>query len=754
MQKGYVQLYQHNDVTYQSIVEMFDKEQRVAVVQPTGTGKSFLFLKWIEDNPKSQFILLSPSTEIFEQARSYVKDKNFFVNVTMVTYQELILKTEDEISEMIVDKIILDEFHRAGAPLWGEAVRQLLNINSDSKVLGLTATPIRYLDDAKDMALELFDNNLARYMSLGEAVQTKILPTPRYVTAWYDIDGEFDQYQENINSITDTKKRMELQRTLDKAKRSLDKSYGAKDIIEKHAMVKNGKYIVFCRSVEHIETAKELIKNWFANVNSVMHFYISVKSITCATNELPLFDEDEDECSIKFLFTVDRLNEGVHVSGIDGVLMLRPTISPTIYLQQMGRALASSGKEPVIFDMVNNYSNVNIKLKNGEYQNVFEYELRESSQDMEELDSFEIFEQTRAFNEIFDELEMVLCFNRESVWIKKYTLLKEFMEEYSRMPYQKEIYKDIYIGLWCHSLKRRYHVGLLPQEKINQLNDIGFVFDNIRDVQFSTHIKILEQFVEKYNRMPHQSETYEGARIGSWYASTKDRYRKGKLKQDQINQLQNAGFIFGNINEIQFDAYVQAFKQFMQENSRMPQYQDVYKEVKIGSWCRSIKVQYNKGLLAQDKIDQLNDAGFVFGNVRDMQFAVNLEALKKFIQENNRLPQHKDTCQGINIGHWCHSLKQRYKKGQLSQEQIESLTDIGFDFKIKTNNDSPFVARLKIFKRFMKKYQRMPKRGESYAGVQIGNWCDYIKTKYKAGRLKPAQVGQLIDAGFVFPKKK
>lgn len=53
------------------------------------------------------------------------------------------------------------------------------------------------------------------------------------------------------------------------------------------------------------------------------------------------------------------LNEGIHVDDVDGVILLRPTVSPIIYLQQIGRALsAGSEKTPVIFDLVNNFDSL------------------------------------------------------------------------------------------------------------------------------------------------------------------------------------------------------------------------------------------------------------------------------------------------------------------------------------------------------------------------------------------------------------
>ena len=62
---------------------------------------------------------------------------------------------------------------------------------------------------------------------------------------------------------------------------------------------------------------------------------------------------------LKLLYFIDMLNEGIHVDGVDGVILLRPTVSPTIYKQQIGRALASGGKKvPVIFDIVMNIENL------------------------------------------------------------------------------------------------------------------------------------------------------------------------------------------------------------------------------------------------------------------------------------------------------------------------------------------------------------------------------------------------------------
>ena len=67
------------------------------------------------------------------------------------------------------------------------------------------------------------------------------------------------------------------------------------------------------------------------------------------------FKTDESD-KLKLLFCIDMLNEGVHVEGISGVILFRPTISPIIYKQQIGRALtAGDTAAPLILDVVNNF---------------------------------------------------------------------------------------------------------------------------------------------------------------------------------------------------------------------------------------------------------------------------------------------------------------------------------------------------------------------------------------------------------------
>ena len=282
-----LRLFEHNEKAYRAAVRMMEQYGKAAIVHPTGTGKSYIAFKLIEDNPEKVVLWLSPSEYIFKTQLESLKrnDPDFpLANVHFYTYAKLMCCTQAQLDEIAAQKpayIILDEFHRAGAECWGESTVALLKLCPDAKLLGLTATNIRYLDNNRDMAEELFDSRVASNMTLGEAVVMGILPAPKYVTTVYQYQKALAKYQARVDNL---------------------RTPGIQDV--------NQKYLDALRRA--LEQADGLDKV-FAD-----------------------FKTDTGD-RLKLLFCIDMLNEGVHVEGISGVILFRPTISPIIYKQQIAR---------------------------------------------------------------------------------------------------------------------------------------------------------------------------------------------------------------------------------------------------------------------------------------------------------------------------------------------------------------------------------------------------------------------------------
>ena len=320
-----IKLYKYNEKAYKNVIEHFEESNRTCVIHPTGTGKSFISLKFLYDNRDKKCLFMCPTDAIVGQIKTHIEESglslNDFPNLDFCLYA-----SGEKVKNNKYDCIVFDEFHRMGAAVWGKNVNELLDNNKEAKVLGLSATPIRYLDDNKNMADEIFDNDIASEMSLAEAIVKKILPTPNYISSIISFREDIDKIQEQINNYKNKEEAIEYQKKLDQAKKMLENSVGLDDVFNNNIKNKNGKFIVFCRNYEHMKEMEEKCKEWFKKVN----FNIEISDVSAKQNQslnqyyISSFENNRKQ-TLKLLFSIDMLNEGLHVKDIDGVVMFRPT---------------------------------------------------------------------------------------------------------------------------------------------------------------------------------------------------------------------------------------------------------------------------------------------------------------------------------------------------------------------------------------------------------------------------------------------
>ena len=251
--------------------------------------------------------------------------------------------------------IIADEFHHCGAPEWGKGVQYVIESNPEAKVIGFTATPIRYSDNGRNMADEMFEGNVASSMELEEAWLRGILPIPKYIIALYDAPKELGELKVSIDKVHEKKKHSKFVKKYEELRRSLQDADGIDRIIAKHLKKRDGKVIVFCPREAKLNEFMLLSHKWFGEVNDEIHVYKTTSKDPYASLSFKNFKAD-DSSALKVLYCINQLNEAVHVKGIDAIVMVRPTKSPVIFHQQLGRALSSGGNQaPVVFDLCNNF---------------------------------------------------------------------------------------------------------------------------------------------------------------------------------------------------------------------------------------------------------------------------------------------------------------------------------------------------------------------------------------------------------------
>ena len=274
------------------------------------------------------------------------------------------------------------------------------------KVLALSATPVRYLDNQRVMASELSDNCVADQISLGETIVRGILLAPKYIIFLYTYGVKLDKYRSRLQRVS-AASRKKAEECLEHPRLTLEKAEGLNQVFIKH--MDRGLYTVFCTNREYMEELIAKAPSWFGDVDPEPHIYSVWADRLYASADYAAFKADDSD-HLRLLYCIEMFNEGVHVDGPDGVILFCPTISSITYKQQIGRALsATKGGTPIIFDVVNNFENLySISFIKTEMRDIVSLHRNSHCEDEIAADDFEIIEEVRDCRQLIADLEETL----------------------------------------------------------------------------------------------------------------------------------------------------------------------------------------------------------------------------------------------------------------------------------------------------------------------------------------------------------
>lgn len=327
-------------------------ETKALLISATGTGKTYASAFALREEDAKKVLFLVHREQIAKQAiASYKKvfgntrtfgllsgnSKDYdvdylFSTMQMMAKQEILTKfRRDEF-----DTIIIDEAHRTGATRY----QNIMQYFTPRFWLGMTASPER--TDAFDV-YDAFDHNIAYEIRLQQALEENLLcPFHYFGITDLQIDGETVDEEtglKDFNKLT-----------------SDDRVRYVIEQIEYYGHCgKRPKGLVFCSSKKEAGVLSEKF-NERGYRTLALTGDDSQEKREQAVERLVLEDGED---KLDYIFTVDIFNEGVDIPEVNQVIMLRPTESPIVFVQQLGRGLrkADDKEYVVILDFIGNYKN-------------------------------------------------------------------------------------------------------------------------------------------------------------------------------------------------------------------------------------------------------------------------------------------------------------------------------------------------------------------------------------------------------------
>lgn len=325
-----------------------DNKHKALLISATGTGKTYLSAFAVKKANPKRLLFLAHREQILKQAcktfAQIIPDiqygilsanhKDFhkpylFATINMLSKEENLT----QFTPTHFDYIIIDETHRAGA----SSYLKILNYFQPQFLLGMTATPER--TDGFDI-YQLFDHNIAYEIRLNQAMQENLL-CPFHYFGITDITVDDQEINDNstFNDLT----------TDARVTHIINQSqyYGFSG--------ERLRGLIFCSQIEEAQILSQKFNERGFNTIALS----GKDSQETRTNAIHKLEQKERSTGLDYIFTVDIMNEGIDIPAINQIIMLRPTKSAIIFVQQLGRGLRKYPQKDyvVILDFIGNYQN-------------------------------------------------------------------------------------------------------------------------------------------------------------------------------------------------------------------------------------------------------------------------------------------------------------------------------------------------------------------------------------------------------------
>lgn len=784
-------LYDHNADSYNQVKSSFESgNDVVAIVHATGTGKSYIALQLAYDNKDKKILYVVPSNGIIEHINKIIEDnpnlnlKRDFPNLEFRTYQSFISLSEDEISDINCDLLILDEFHHIGAPVWGARINTMVETHPDMKIFGMTAYTVRDRGTSyeRDMANpdtdELFSGKVESRYDLCDAMIDGVLPKPIYKSAYTNLIGLENQLEEKVQKLgATTKEYQEYMAILNDVRKRIHEAPSIPNILKK-SIKSNGKYIYFCPPCSEdgsndIETIKKQAIEWFKQFvpEEDIIIYTSTsdmgedgkKNRDAFYRDVNLDDKQVDN-KLRVMFAINQYNEGIHAPNIDGVIMGRGTTSDIVYFEQLGRALSVRGDTKDKFDELEQCSIEQLisMCKEKDIQVKDNYSKEEL---IEKLIAPVVIDLTNNFDFI-KELENSLRDRIKDIENKALGNHREMKIRDASFDIEIEN-QDLF-----EMLKYVMDRMTMTWEDYYELAKV--YYEHNGDLEIPFNFKTINGYEFDEN----------GIKLGNWI-NTQRRAYKGNglylpLSEDRIIKLLNIGMVF-EVNTSKWMKMYELAKAYYEHNRNLNiplrfktinGYEFDKNGVGLGRWLQIQRQIYNKkatnGSLSEEKVEKLKSIGM------DMIYDYNITLwnknynLAKVYYEhygNLEIPAKFKTTNGydldengIALGIWIQTQRTNFKNNSLSEERIKSLENIGMIWKI--DRKPYWVRNYNLAKAYYEHYGNLEipanfKTINGYEpdenGIALGLWIQTQRKAYKGkGNISENQIKLLEDIEMIW----
>ena len=333
----------------------------------------------------------------------------------------------------------------------------------------------------------------------------------------------------------------------------------------------------------------------------------------------------------------------------------------------------------------------------------------------------------------------------DAVWHEYFEKLKKLKDETGSCKVHYTDRESKKLGAWTANQRKKYKLGKLKQEYIDQLNSIDFIWET-KEFLWESKYKKLIAYKNENGHCNVPCHYKKDPSLGRWVSLQRDKYKKGGMSKSEIERLNLIGFVW-DLHDVEWYRRFEELKLFKIKNGHFNVPSNYKQYPGLRGWLTRQRKNYENNSLEQKYMDQLNSLNFNW-EVEDIFWSKRFEELKSIKDKTGSCVVSYTTEENKRLGAWTAHQRKSYKSGKLKQEYIDQLNAIGFIWK---TNESAWD------KQFHKLIKYKKENGHcdvpfNYDDYTFARWVSTQRVKYRKGKLSKRRIYKLNELDFRWNK--
>ncbi|KAK1737667.1 helicase-associated domain-containing protein [Skeletonema marinoi] len=353
----------------------------------------------------------------------------------------------------------------------------------------------------------------------------------------------------------------------------------------------------------------------------------------------------------------------------------------------------------------------------------------------------------------YDNLILSSCGNNnanfwEELWHMRYQELVAYNDEHGDTLVPQNYPDNLQLGNWVHTQRRNIKNNKLAQERVDKLNEIGFIWDPLEN-SWNEMLQHIVDYKEEHGDTLVPAKYPDKQQLGIWVDTQRQNRKNKKMSPERVNKLNDIGFVW----VANGSAWEEMFHQLLEYEDKhgdtlVPQrYTD---NPQLGIWVNNQRRNGKNNSLTQERIDKLNEIGFMWEPI-EAAWEEMLQQLMKYKEEHGDTLVPAKYPENRQLGIWVLTQRQNRKNNSLASERVDKLNEIGFVWEPL---EAAWQSKYNKLNTFYKRYghTKIPMGGDG--DEELYYWCMRQRHSKSTCSLPRHRNDQLKRINFDFFRQK